>query len=197
MLAFLNKVATRLILWELNSIFMQTFVLILNHAAWSRESNQCCIMVNVKERQKKTRTERTNNRQQRVSAKVLIYFEIPHRDLVIGFTWWCLAGSRDWRSGESAGFPRMCAEFDSRTARHMWAEFVGSIPRSEGFFSGYSGFPVSSKTSSWLNLVVWFELICVVSLISDQALGITWHLNKDDDDSDDNDSDDDDDYDYY
>jgi len=36
--------------------------------------------------------------------------------------------------------------FDSRTRRHMWVEFVvGSRPCSERFFSGYSGFPLSSK----------------------------------------------------
>ena len=38
--------------------------------------------------------------------------------------------------------------FDSRTRRHMWAEFVvGSRPCPEMFFSGYSGFPISSKTN--------------------------------------------------
>ena len=38
--------------------------------------------------------------------------------------------------------------FDSRTWRHMWVEFVvGSLPCSERFFSGYSGFPLSSKTN--------------------------------------------------
>ena len=32
--------------------------------------------------------------------------------------------------------------------RHMWVEFVvGSLPCSERFFSGYSGFPLSSKTN--------------------------------------------------
>ena len=37
---------------------------------------------------------------------------------------------------------------DSRTRRHMWVEFVvGSRPCSERFFSGYSGFPLSSKTN--------------------------------------------------
>ena len=29
----------------------------------------------------------------------------------------------------------------------MWAEFVGSLLCSERFFSGYSGFPLSSKTN--------------------------------------------------
>ena len=37
--------------------------------------------------------------------------------------------------------------FDSRTRRQMWVEFVvGSRPCSERFFSGYSGFPLTSKT---------------------------------------------------
>ena len=40
-----------------------------------------------------------------------------------------------------------CLGFDSRTRRHMWAEFVGSLLCSERFFSGNSGFPLSSKTN--------------------------------------------------
>ena len=56
-------------------------------------------------------------------------------------------GGRGWRSGESARLPPMCPGFDSRTRRHMWAEFVGSLLCSERFFSGYSGFPLSSKTN--------------------------------------------------
>ena len=37
--------------------------------------------------------------------------------------------------------------FDYRTQRQMWVEFVvGSHPCSKRFFSGYSGFPLSSKT---------------------------------------------------
>ena len=52
-----------------------------------------------------------------------------------------------WRSGESARLPPMCPGFDYRTRRHMWAEFVGSLLCSERFFSGYSGFPLSSKTN--------------------------------------------------
>ena len=36
--------------------------------------------------------------------------------------------------------------FDSRSRCHAWVEFVvGSRPCSERFFSGYSGFPLSSK----------------------------------------------------
>ena len=45
--------------------------------------------------------------------------------------------------------------FDSRTRRHIWVEFVvGSLFCSERFFSGYSGFPLSSKIN------IWFDLIC-------------------------------------
>jgi len=41
----------------------------------------------------------------------------------------------------------MCPGFDSRTRRHMWVQsVVGSLPCSERFFSGYSGFPLFSKT---------------------------------------------------
>ena len=44
--------------------------------------------------------------------------------------------------------PPMWPGFDSRTRRQMWVEFVvGSRPCSERFFSGYSGFPLSSKTN--------------------------------------------------
>ena len=52
-----------------------------------------------------------------------------------------------WRSGESARLPPMCPGFDSRTRHHMWAEFVGSLLCSERFFSGNSGFSLSSKTN--------------------------------------------------
>ena len=53
-----------------------------------------------------------------------------------------------WRSGESTCLPPMWPEFKSRRRRHMWVEFVvGSPPCSERFFSGYSGFPLSSKTN--------------------------------------------------
>ena len=39
--------------------------------------------------------------------------------------------------------------FKSRRRRHVWVEFVvGSLHCSERFFSGYSGFPLSSKTNT-------------------------------------------------
>ena len=44
--------------------------------------------------------------------------------------------------------PPMWPGFDFRTRRQMWVEFVvGSRPCSERFFSGYSGFPLSSNTN--------------------------------------------------
>ena len=49
-------------------------------------------------------------------------------------------------SEESTGLLPMWFAFDSRSPRHMWDEFaVGSLLCSERFFSGYSGFPLSSK----------------------------------------------------
>ena len=58
-------------------------------------------------------------------------------------------GSKGWRSGESTRLPPMWPGFKSRRRRHnMWVEFVvGSLLCSERFFSGYFGFPLSSKTS--------------------------------------------------
>ena len=58
-------------------------------------------------------------------------------------TWKC------WRSGESARLPPMCPGFDSRTRRHRWAEFVGSL-------LCYSGFPLSSKTNIWFDLLIYY-----------------------------------------
>ena len=54
------------------------------------------------------------------------------------------AGLAQWLSTR---LPPMWPGFDSRTRRHKWAEFVGSLFCSERFFSGYSGFPLSSKTN--------------------------------------------------
>ena len=53
-----------------------------------------------------------------------------------------------WRSGESARLPPMWPEFDSRTRRHMWVEFVvSSRPCSEGFSPRSPVFLPSSKTN--------------------------------------------------
>ena len=57
-------------------------------------------------------------------------------------------GQQGWRSGESARLSPVCPRFDYRSRRRMWVEFVvGSLLCPERFFSGYSGFPVSSKTN--------------------------------------------------
>ena len=59
-----------------------------------------------------------------------------------------LPGEQGWRSGESTRLPPVWPGFKSRRRRHMWVEFVvGSLPCSERFFSGYCGFPLSSKTN--------------------------------------------------
>ena len=51
-------------------------------------------------------------------------------------------------NSESAHLPPMWPWFKSQLPHHMWVEFVvGSLPGSERFFSGYSGFPLSSKTN--------------------------------------------------
>ena len=76
-----------------------------------------------------------------------------------------LKGEQGWRSGESARPPPMCPGFDSRTRHHMWAEFVGSLLCSERFFSGYSGFPLSSKTNIWFDLFDLLDLFDLIYLI--------------------------------
>ena len=59
-----------------------------------------------------------------------------------------ILGEQGWQSSESARLPPMCPRLDSQTQRHMWIEcFVGSLLCSERVFSGYSGFPISSKTN--------------------------------------------------
>ena len=53
-----------------------------------------------------------------------------------------------WHSSESSRLSPMWPGFKSRPQHHMWVEFVvGSLPCSKRFFSGYSGFPLSSKTN--------------------------------------------------
>ena len=68
-------------------------------------------------------------------------------------------GSKGWRSGESARLPPMWPGFKSRRRRHnMWVEFVvGSLLCSERFFSGYFGFPLSSKTMASISKLQQFD----------------------------------------
>ena len=64
-------------------------------------------------------------------------------------TIWSCSEIKGWCSGESTCLPPMWPGFKSRRRRHMWVEFVvGSLLCSERFFSGYSGFFLSSKTNS-------------------------------------------------
>ena len=71
---------------------------------------------------------------------------VRFRDLAVQYL---LIGEQGWRSGESARLPPMWPGFDSRSRCQMWVEFVvGSRPCSERFFSGCSGFPLSSKTNT-------------------------------------------------
>ena len=57
-------------------------------------------------------------------------------------------GEQGWCSGESTRLSPMWPGFKSRRPCYMWLEFVvGSLSCSERFFSGYSGFPLSSKTN--------------------------------------------------
>ena len=54
-------------------------------------------------------------------------------------------GEQGWRSGKSARLPPMCPGFDSRTRRHMWIEFVGSLLCCEKFVPGSPVFLSSQK----------------------------------------------------
>ena len=72
--------------------------------------------------------------------------------------WYSVIGARNvlgeqgWRSGESTRLPPIWPGFESWRRRHMWVEFVvGSLPCSERFFSGHSGFPPLLKNNSIWN----------------------------------------------
>ena len=56
-----------------------------------------------------------------------------------------LLGEQGWRSGQSTRLPPMWPGFDSRTRRHMWVEFVGSLQ--EVFLRVLRFFPLSPKTN--------------------------------------------------
>ena len=74
---------------------------------------------------------------------------------------------KGWRSGETTRLPPMWPGFESWRRRHMWGEFVvGSLPCSERFFSGYSGFLLSKlkfdlgRTDAFLRVL--YERKCSV-----------------------------------
>ena len=92
-------------------------------------------------------------------------------------------GEQGWRSGESTRLPPMWPGFDSVTRCQMWVEFVvGSRPCSARFFSGYSGFPLSSKTniSKFQFDPVYCQALYREPLIREivQRLPVLWMLNK-------------------
>ena len=70
--------------------------------------------------------------------------------------------------------------FDSRTRRHVWVEcVVGSRPCSERFFSGYSGFPLSSKpniSKFQLDLESWDHKFISPGLLHIYLFSITSNL---------------------
>ena len=59
----------------------------------------------------------------------------------------------NWRSSDGAVVRALASHhtmwpgFESRTRRQRWVEFVVLVLSSERFFSGYSGFPLSSKSN--------------------------------------------------
>ena len=60
---------------------------------------------------------------------------------------WLIPWEKGWRSGGSTRLPANVVRVSFPDSHHMWVEFVvGSRPCSERFFSGYSGFFLSSKT---------------------------------------------------
>jgi len=68
----------------------------------------------------------------------------------------------------------------------MWTEFVGSLLCSEKFFSWYSGFPLSSKSNIWFDLIwlIWLIRFDLFDLQSPQLVEhlclarMIWDLNK-------------------
>ena len=54
-------------------------------------------------------------------------------------------GVQGWRNGESTRLTPMWPGFDSRTQRHMWAEFVGSLLCTERFSPGTPVSPLLKK----------------------------------------------------
>ena len=77
------------------------------------------------------------------------------------FFFYLLLCEQWWRSDESTRLPQTWPGFDCQIRRHVWVEFVGSLLCSEKFSSGYSGFPLSSKSYIWLDLIyVNFNLQC-------------------------------------
>ena len=70
-------------------------------------------------------------------------------------------GVQGWRSGESTRLPPMWPGFDSRTRRHMWVEFVGSLLCTERFSPGTPVSPLlKNQHLTWFTFIVNFSLQC-------------------------------------
>lgn len=64
-----------------------------------------------------------------------------------------IIGEQGWCSGEGTRLPPIWPRFDSRTQRHKWVQFVGSLQCSEGFCPVTLVFPIPQKPT--------FDLIVV------------------------------------
>ena len=71
-------------------------------------------------------------------------------------------GKRGWRGGESTRLPPKCPGFDSRTRRHKWVDFVGSLLCSDRFSPGTPVFPFPQKLT---NDLFWVECLCSASKV--------------------------------
>ena len=82
-----------------------------------------------------------------------------------------ISASQRMGSGKGTRRPPMWPGFESWRRRHMWVEFVvGSLPCSERFFSGYSGFSLSLKTNTFkfqfdLERTATFQWVLMNSLV--------------------------------
>ena len=81
---------------------------------------------------------------------------------------------------QSTHLPPMWPGFDSQTPRHKWADFIGSLLCPERFFSVYSGFPLSSKTNIWFDLIKRFPTKflakCQRSVLNNKELEVDFRL---------------------
>ena len=90
----------------------------------------------------KTRCKKVFFRRNNFGCFFYIYFCLRFKLRHSKYNPWGVRGCSD----DGTRLPPMWPGFKSRRRRHMWVEFVaGSLPCSERFFSGYSGFPLYEK----------------------------------------------------
>ena len=68
-------------------------------------------------------------------------------------TRFCTQWEQWWHSGESTHLPSMWPWLDFQSLCHIWVEFVSSLLYSGRFYPDYSGFPLSWKTYTSLDLI--------------------------------------------